>query len=52
MSFFGDILEDADERMDFDMDEPFKCDNPKTATIKVKSAPAKGVVSFNIPFNF
>jgi hypothetical protein len=27
------------------MDEPFKCDDPKTASFKVKSAPAKGLVS-------
>ena len=45
MSFFGDILDDADNRMDYDMDEPFKCDDPKLATLKVKSNPAKGVVS-------
>ena len=45
MSFFGDILDDADNRMDYDMDEPFKVDDPKTSSLKVKSAPAKGVVS-------
>ena len=46
MSFFGDILDDADNRLDdYDMDEPFKCDDPKTASFKVKSAPAKGIVS-------
>ena len=50
MSFFGDILDDADNRMDYDMDEPHKCDDPKLATLKVKSAPAKGVVS-NLFFN-
>ena len=45
MSFFGDILDDADNRMDYDMGEPFKCDDPKAASFKVKSAPAKGMVS-------
>ena len=51
MSFFGDILDDADNRMDYDMDEPHKCDDPKMATLKVKSAPAKGVVSTFFRFN-
>jgi hypothetical protein len=45
MSFFGDILDDADNRLDYDRKEPFKCDDPKTASFKVKSAPAKGIVS-------
>jgi hypothetical protein len=45
MSFFGDVLDNADNMMDYDMDEPSKFDDPKNATIKVKSAPAKGVVS-------
>ena len=48
MSFFGDILDDADNRMDYDMDEPHKCDDPKTATLKVKSNPAKNVVSIDL----
>ena len=51
MSFYGDILDDADNRMDYDMDEPWKCDDPKTASFKVKSAPAKGIVSENYFFS-
>ena len=50
MSFFGDILEDADDRMDYDMDEPHKFDDPKFATFKVKSNPSKGVVSILFRF--
>jgi hypothetical protein len=45
MSFFGDILDGADCRLDYDMEEPKKFDDPKTACFKVKSAPAKDVVS-------
>lgn len=50
MSFFGDILDDTDKRMDYDADEPFKFDDPKLATIKVKSNPSKTVVSMNSQF--
>ena len=45
MSFFGDILDDHDKRLDFDHKEPFKLDDIKTSSIKVKAAPAKNVVS-------
>ena len=47
MSFFGDILDDADSRMDFDFEDPWKNDDLKTASIKCKSAPGKGMVSFH-----
>ena len=45
MSFYGDILDDADTRMDFDYEKPWKNDDIKQATIKLKSSVAKGAVS-------
>lgn len=41
--YFGDILDDADDRMGCSVEEPFKCDGPKILSIKVKQTPDKGL---------
>jgi hypothetical protein len=38
MSYFGDILEDGDKRMDYEVEKPHKKDDIKMLTFKVKSA--------------
>lgn len=43
MSYYGDILDKGDKRMDYDAEEPFKQDELKTVSFKAKSAPAKGL---------
>jgi hypothetical protein len=43
MSYFGDILEDGDKRMDYEVEKPWKKDDLKMLTFKVKSAPKKGL---------
>jgi len=42
-AYFGDILEDHDKRMDFEVEEPFKMDAIKLLTFKAKSKPAKHI---------
>ena len=39
--YFGDILETGDKRMDYEVEKPFKMDDIKLLTLKVKSAPEK-----------
>lgn len=38
MSYFGDVLDDAHDRMKVEMDEPGKVEDPKTMAFKVKSS--------------
>jgi hypothetical protein len=43
MAYFGDILEDNDKRMDYEVEKPEKLDDIKMLTLKLKSAPTKNV---------
>jgi len=43
MSFFGDILDDSDNRMGIECENPFKQDKPKLLSLKVKTTPGEGV---------
>ena len=45
VDYFGDVLEDADKRMDFEVEEFNKHTDVKLMTLKLKSDPGHGVVS-------
>ena len=37
MSYYGDVLDNTDKRMDLDFEKPFKNDAPKDLSLKVKA---------------
>jgi len=41
MSYFGDVLDGTDKRMDLDFEDPFKCSPPKQLALKVKATTCK-----------
>ena len=38
MSYYGDVLDGTDKRMDLDFEEPFKSNAPKDLSFKVKAS--------------
>merc|ERR1712086_1233808 len=41
MSYYGDVLDGTDKRMDLDFEKPLKCDAPKELSLKIKAAVCK-----------